>query len=161
MGASGWSYVTSYQGDVAQSLRELRERVFRDKAYHWWDDSEEDEPRPATIDGIWASEYMKEYGTHSILDVSRVVETTKAPSWDNSREDLGTVRPLAADAFRRHFRTSQPSRAQFEALADNPRPLASRSSSVRSRWAGPAGSCCCTTTASRPRSASGVTPATE
>lgn len=120
MGASGWSYVTPYRGDVAQSLRELRERVFRDKAYHWWDDFEEDEPRPATIEGIWASECMQESGTHSILDVGRVVETTRVPGWDNSREDLGTVRPLAADAILRHFGTSQPSRTQFEALADHP-----------------------------------------
>lgn len=138
MGASGWSYVTSYRDDVAQSLRELRERVFRDKAYNWWDDFEEDEPRPATIDGIWASEYMKESGTHSILDVSRVVETTRAPSWDNAREDLGTVRPLAAGAIQRHFGTSQPSRAQFEALTDDPKApgFAEFIGEVTMRWTG-------------------------
>lgn len=120
MGASGWSYVTPYRGDVAESLRELRERVFRDKAYYWWDDFEEDEPRPAAIAGIWASEEMKQSGTHSILDVDRVVGTTEAPGGGNWRTDLGTVRPLAADAIVRHFGTAKPSRAQFEALADNP-----------------------------------------
>jgi hypothetical protein len=33
MGASGWSYVASYRGDVDESLQELRERVFRDRQY--------------------------------------------------------------------------------------------------------------------------------
>jgi hypothetical protein len=117
MGASGWSYVTAYRGDVAKSLRELRERVFRDKDYHGWDDLEEEQPRPATIEGIWASEQMKQSGTHSILDVSRVVETTAPPSWDNSREDLGTIRPLPSERVVRYFGTGRPSRARFEELA--------------------------------------------
>jgi hypothetical protein len=98
------------------ALQELRERVFRDREYFWWDDFEEDEPRPATIEGIWASEHMKDSGTHSILDVSRVVATTEEPSWDNWREDFGTVRPLAEDRVLRHFGTERPTRAQFEAL---------------------------------------------
>ena len=116
MGASEWTYVTPFRGDVAESLRELRERVFRDKDYFWWDDFEEDEPRPATIEGIWDNEEMKHSGTHSILDVSRVVDTTQAPSWDNWQEDLGTVRPLTAQQIIRYFGTERPTRAQFEAL---------------------------------------------
>jgi len=109
--------MTAYRGDVAESLRELRERVFRDKDYFWWDDFEEDEPRPATIDGIWDSEMMKGSGTHSILDVSRVVATTDAASEDNWDEDFGTVRPLAPGRVLRHFGNGRPTRAQFEALA--------------------------------------------
>jgi hypothetical protein len=116
MGASGWQYVTPYHGDVAAALRELRERVFRDQQYYWWDDFEEDEPRPATIDGIWASQPMRESGTHSILDVSRVVTTTELPDYRN-RGDYGTVRPLAPDRIAHHFGTTRPTRAQFEALA--------------------------------------------
>src|SRR5262249_2529984 len=118
MSASGWSYVTAYQGDAAESLRELRERVFRDKEYHWADEIEEDEPRPATIEGSGASEEMGQSGTHSILEVSRVVETTAPPSWDNRREDLGTIRPMAAERVIRYFGTGRPSRARFEELAD-------------------------------------------
>jgi hypothetical protein len=98
----------------------LRERVFRDREYYWWDDFEEDEPRPATIEGIWESERMKESGTHSILDVNRVLATTDAPDWDNWQVDLGTVRPLAAGRVMRHFGTGRPSRAQFEELAGGP-----------------------------------------
>jgi hypothetical protein len=103
---------------VARSLQELRERVFRDKEYHWWDDlEEEEESRPATIEEIWASEEMKRSGTHSILDVGRVVETTVPPSWNNSREDLGTIRPLPSERVVRYFGTGRPSRARFEELA--------------------------------------------
>jgi hypothetical protein len=111
--------VTPYRGDVAASLQELRERVFRDRAYYWWDDFEEDEPRPAAIEGIWASETMKESGTHSILDVDRVVTTTQPPTGRDPR-DFGTVRPLARDLVVRHFGTDRPSPAQFEALAGDP-----------------------------------------
>ena len=120
MGASGWSYVTPYRGDVAESLRELRERVFRDREYYWRGDSGEGQPRPDTIEGIWASEYMKQSGTHSILDVDRVVQTSEPPTWDRWREDLGTVRPLAKDRVIFHFGTARPSRGQFQALADDP-----------------------------------------
>jgi hypothetical protein len=120
MGASGWQYVTRYRGSVAHSLEELRERVFRDKDYYWWDDFEEDEPRPERIDGIWESEAMKHSGTHSILDVNRVVETTEPASWENWRQDAGTIRPLAPDRVLRHFGTERPTRAQFELLTGNP-----------------------------------------
>ena len=120
MGASSWSYVTPYRSDVDESLRELRERVFRDQEYYWRDDFEEDEPRPDTIKGIWASEGMKQSGTHSILDVDRVVQTSEPPTWDRWREDLGTVRPLAEDRVILHFGTARPSRGQFQALADDP-----------------------------------------
>jgi hypothetical protein len=116
VGASGWHYVTPYHGDVADALRELRERVFRGQEYYWWDDFEEDEPRPATIEEIWDSQEMRESGTHSILDVSRVVTTTAPPNPGNLR-DYGTVRPLAPERVAHHFGTARPTRAQFEALA--------------------------------------------
>lgn len=116
MGASDWRYVTPYHGDVAAALQELRERVFRDKQYYWWDLLEEDDPRPASIDGIWASQQMRESGTHSILDVGRVVTTTDLPDYRNPG-DYGTVRPLAPDRVAHHFGTTHPTGAQFEALA--------------------------------------------
>jgi hypothetical protein len=116
MGASGWSYVTPYHKDVATSLQELRERVFRDKDYFWVDDFEEDESRPATIDKIWDNWVMRETGTHSILDVDRVLTRTDPPDWENG-DDYGTVRPLRADRIRHHF-GPRPSPAQFEAAEE-------------------------------------------
>jgi hypothetical protein len=108
--------VAPFAGDVAGTLRALRERVFRDREYRWHDEFEEDEPRPATIEGIWASEEMRQSGTLSILDVDRVAETSVPASWDTWREDLGTVRPLAPGRAERYFGTARPSREQFEAL---------------------------------------------
>jgi hypothetical protein len=114
MGASGWSYVTRYDGDVRAALRDLRERVFRDQEYYWRDDDE----RPGSIDELLSLRSVAESGTHSILDVARVVDTTDAPDW-RRREDYGTVRPLAPDRVIGHFGTPTPSRAQFEELSEN------------------------------------------
>ena len=119
MGASDWSYVTTYRGDVETSLRELQQRVFRDGEYYWfWDHYPGDHPipRPAAIDGIWETETMRELGTHSILDVDQVLTTTDPPARFD-RNEYSTVRPLAAARVLHHFGTDQPTRAQFEALA--------------------------------------------
>ncbi len=124
MGASEWSYVTPYRGDVEASLRELQQRVFRDGEYYWfWDQYPGDRPlpRPATIDGIWETETMCETGTHSILDIDQVLTTTDPPIRFNT-SDYATVRPLAEERVLHHFGTSRPTRAQFEVLAsDRPR----------------------------------------
>jgi hypothetical protein len=119
MGASEWTYVTPYRGDVETSLRELQQRVFQDSEYYWfWERYPGDDPlpRPATIDGIWETETMQAEGTHSILDIDRVLTTTDPPARRNY-SDYATVRPLSAERVRHHFGTGQPTRAQFEALA--------------------------------------------
>jgi hypothetical protein len=116
MGASGWSYVTPYRGDVSAALRELRERVFRDREYYWWDDFEEDGPHPGSIDELLSHGSVAESGTHSILDVNKVVATTDLPDWHRT-EDYGTVRPLAPDRILHHFGTDRPSRSRFETLS--------------------------------------------
>jgi hypothetical protein len=121
MGASEWSYVTPYRGDVEVSLRELQQRVFRNGEYYWfWEQWPGDDPlpRPATIDGIWETETMREMGTHSILDIDQVLTTTDPPVRLNT-SDYATVRPLAAERVLHHFGTAQPCRAQFEALVSN------------------------------------------
>ena len=138
MGSSEWSYVTKYQGDAAVALRELQECVFRDGDYCWWDEFGEYEPRPESVEAYWANEGRWESGTHSILDIDRVVDTTDPPDdWVNPA-DIGTVRPLAADRVRRLFGTTRPTRAQFEALAKdyaNPRHR-ELTGEVRVRWTG-------------------------
>jgi hypothetical protein len=121
MGASGWTYVTPYRGDVEASLRELRHRVFRDGDYYWfWQQYPGDNPlpRPATIDGIWETETMRETGTHSILDIYRVLTTTDPPNRHNV-SDYSTVRPLAPERVRYHFGACRPTRVRFEALASD------------------------------------------
>jgi hypothetical protein len=121
MGASEWAYVAPYRGDVDASLHELQRRVFQDGEYYWfWEQYPGDDPlpRPAAIDGIWETETMRETGTHSILDVDRVLATTDPPV-RLSVNDYATVRPLAAERVWHHFGTYRPGRAQFEALAFN------------------------------------------
>jgi hypothetical protein len=119
MGASQWSYVTPYRGGIEASLRELQERVFRNGEYYWfWEQYPGDQPlpRPATIDGIWDTETMREIGTHSILDVDRVLTATDPPVRGNL-SDYETVRPLAMERVRHHFGIGRPTRAQFESIA--------------------------------------------
>jgi len=83
---SEWSYFTPYDSDIAVALQRLREDIFARGEYM----TEEsglaaarylvDMPRlstskPASIDELLEQE--KEFGTHSILDITRVSPTPK------------------------------------------------------------------------------------
>ena len=66
MGASGWDYVTRYDGDVEAALEALRARVFQEEygdgsSYRSIEDLYEDE------------EFMGTEGTHTVLDIDTVV----------------------------------------------------------------------------------------
>jgi len=137
VGASRWSYVTSYTGDVAESLRELQEKVLRDGDYCWWDEFGEYTPRPGSLEVLWASDGRWDSGTHSILDMDRVVASTDPPDWRDVAA-YGAIRPLAEDSAARIFGTSRPSRAQFEAAAKDhasPRHV-ELAAEVTMRWSG-------------------------
>jgi hypothetical protein len=119
MGSSSWSYVAPYTGDAATSLRALQERLIRDRDYYWfWDrgyPGVEVRPWPETVEELWGAEEYWYSGSGSILDIQRVVDTTRPPS-DFDNDDYSTVRPLSRDRLRRLFGTEKPTRAQFEAL---------------------------------------------
>ncbi|MFK4145232.1 hypothetical protein [Streptomyces sp. NPDC004065] len=136
VGASCWEYVTEFEGTVEQSLRSLHERVFQelyggDRTYR-------------SVGELWRDEeFMGEEGTHSILDIDRVVHTTEAPS-PHRVEDYGTLRPLAPERVVRHFGTDRPTPDAFTgSLAraragrgpgpDGPRTLLDE---CRMRWTG-------------------------
>ncbi|MFZ3572423.1 hypothetical protein ACOKM5_36440 [Streptomyces sp. BH097] len=108
MGASGWEYVTEYDGgSVEAALSRLHEREFA----HQYGDGEE----YGSIRELWADEeFMGEAGTHSILDIQQVVTKAADPSPRNV-DDYGTLRPLARDRILHHFGTDRPSPEQFEA----------------------------------------------
>jgi len=89
MGASGWDYVVAYQDDVAAALRELRARAFAEGDYYW---PGEPSARPATPEQLWEDEAVQYSGTHSILDVDRVVAADEAG-------ESGTVGVLDPDEF--------------------------------------------------------------
>ncbi|MFD9498988.1 hypothetical protein [Streptomyces sp. NPDC060035] len=108
MGASGWTYVTPYEGSVQKSLEALHAQVFQelfgdDDTYECLEDLWDDE------------EFMGEEGTHSILDIQQVVQATTAPSERNA-EDYGTLRPLADDRIAHHFGADRPTPERFEKL---------------------------------------------
>jgi len=122
---------------VAGSLRELQEKVLGDGDYYWWDDFEEYAPRPGSLEALWAGEDRWEAGTHSILDMDRVVTSADRPDWRDGAA-YGAVRPVTRDAAVRVFGTARPSRARFEAAADDyasPR-HAELTAEVTMRWTG-------------------------
>ncbi|MFE9694983.1 hypothetical protein [Micromonospora sp. NPDC005806] len=91
MGASGWSYSVPWRPDPAAALRELHERVFADGDYWWaeggyWvnnDDVPAEKragvPPPATLAELIAAEAVAYDGTHSILDVARMLRPGEEP----------------------------------------------------------------------------------
>jgi hypothetical protein len=110
MGASGWEYVTPYEGSVEKSLEALHQRVFEE--LYGGDDTY------GGLDDLWADEeFMGEEGTHSVLDIQRVVHSTAALSPRNV-EDYGTLRPLAHDRVVHHFGTGRPTPARFSELPE-------------------------------------------
>ncbi|MDT7840453.1 hypothetical protein [Streptomyces justiciae] len=106
MGASGWEYVTPFKGTVEESLKALHAQVFEEEYG--------DDDTYGSLAELWEDEeFMGEEGTHTILDIDRVVHTTAAPS-DRDVQDYGTLRPLAPDRVRHHFGTEHPTPDQFQ-----------------------------------------------
>ncbi|MFI2373089.1 hypothetical protein [Streptomyces sp. NPDC018833] len=159
MGASGWEYVTPYEGSAEASLAALHAQVFQE--FYGDDDTYR------SLEDLWADEeFMGEEGTHSILDIQRVVHSSAAPS-PRDVEDYGTLRPLAHDRIVHHFGTDRPTPGRFEevlaqAYAANRIPPASEETVLdECACGGPACTSSCTPATSRPTWASSDTRATE
>ncbi|MFJ1883605.1 hypothetical protein [Streptomyces sp. NPDC088137] len=109
MGASGWDYVTRYDGDVAAALGTLQAKVFQEEYG--------DGARFPSLKGLHADEeFMGTEGTHTILDIARVVSTDDPPT-RSGVADHGTLRPLALNRVAHHFGTDRPTVGQYEELA--------------------------------------------
>ncbi|MFI2367043.1 hypothetical protein [Streptomyces sp. NPDC018833] len=124
MGASEWDYYVPYQEDLGGALEELRRKVFEAGDYYWvngagWRPEEDREPRPQTLEELWEDELVQETGTHSILDVFRILGP------DDTR-DYGTVEPVTAEEARTLLGTDKPTRAHVKDFDIFP----------RSRWVG-------------------------
>ncbi|MFJ1599844.1 hypothetical protein [Streptomyces sp. NPDC088261] len=95
---------------MGASLAALQEEVFAQE----YGDGEE----YSTIEELYADdEFMEEEGTHSILDVRSVVESTKPPR-ESRAADRFTVRPLALARLLTHFGTDRPTVQQYEDAID-------------------------------------------
>ncbi len=153
MGASGWHYFVPYQADIQQALDALRQDVLASGAFYhgqaWWRGMKFEDFLPPVSDEASIAEYRRTFdhlqslqppttidewlewngveGTHSILDVDRVVDACIPPThnslyqtdpqsyWDAEHARDGTVAPLSADELQAVFGTLQPSKAQVEA----------------------------------------------
>jgi hypothetical protein len=104
MGASTWGYVTPYRGSVEATLKALHDEVFQEL---FGDDEEY-----GSLDELYADEELGESGTHSILDVHRIVETTEPPQ--QREADYFTLRPLPTTRLVHHFGTDRPTVQQYE-----------------------------------------------
>ncbi|GAA2139187.1 hypothetical protein GCM10009760_21130 [Kitasatospora kazusensis] len=120
MGASGWDYYVPYQEDLGAALSGLRRKVFAEGDYHWVRDtlgSPEAEveavPRPRTMAELWEDEWVQESGTHSILDMFRIVGPGEEP-------DYGTVQPLSVAESRACAGDTPLTRAHVKALEGLP-----------------------------------------
>ncbi|MFJ4845193.1 MULTISPECIES: hypothetical protein [unclassified Streptomyces] len=138
MGASGWDYVTAYRGSLRATLTALHGEVFQEL----YGGGEE----YGSLQELYADEeFMGEEGTHSILDIERVVETKRRRRNPRSPEH-GTIRPLAPAPLMHHFGTERPTVDQFnDALArsyeamDTRRPGEEDTTllgELRARWTG-------------------------
>ena|SRR5215207_4082950 len=117
MGASAWEYFVPYQKDLNQALQDLRQRVFRAGEFWWFGEREvltpsERLPRPGRLEDVFEHETVQESGTHSILDVFRVVEPGEPRDW----RDYGTIIPATVDEVRAATGTDRPTRADAAAL---------------------------------------------
>lgn len=135
MGASGWDYITTYDGDVEAALRTLQARVFQEEYGGGG--------RYRSLQDLYADEeFMGEEGTHTILDIDRIVATDDPPT-RSVIADYGTLRPLALSRVVHHFGTDRPTVEQYQELAAAAHEAASHEEHERSlfgecrmRWTG-------------------------
>ncbi|RBY96602.1 hypothetical protein DQ237_08215 [Blastococcus sp. TF02-8] len=109
MGASGWNHVTEYLGDPESSLQALRRQVLASGDYLWDDENDYPAPRPASLaelDEIRRDDDFWEVGTHSVLDVDRVV-----PMGPDQEAAVQQLDPEDAELA---FGTTTPTRETFE-----------------------------------------------
>ncbi|MFI7354628.1 hypothetical protein ACIBTP_11845 [Streptomyces avidinii] len=108
MGASGWNYVTRYDGDVEAALAALQARVFQQEYG--------DGARYRSLEDLYKDEeFMGTEGTHTVLDIVEVVATDDPPT-RLGLADYSTLRPLALSRVVHHFGTDRPSVDQYEEL---------------------------------------------
>lgn len=120
MGASGWEYIVSYQPDLGTALDALRHQVFASGDYikpSFYGDAF-DLPDPASVEDLLGqgqyAEFMGTSGTHSVIDVQAVLPA-------EADDKFGAIRPLSDAECAELFGTAQPSRADYEAVANSKR----------------------------------------
>ncbi len=114
MGASGWEYVTPYEGTVEQSLRALHQKVFDEEFAHGRHPDYFGSPMQTygSLEELWADEeFMGECGTHTVIDVYRVIAADERLG---PHEHYNTIGPLPDERLEHHFATTQPTLRQYQ-----------------------------------------------
>lgn len=142
MGASGWNYFVPYQADINTALQDLRQTNFSNGEYykphqrllesipklieqhpnlkeHFESNLEEIEQKSKLPENTIEQLMQKnaESGTHSIIDIITISETT----------DLNQSGKIRDEDLMKLFDTVQPSKSQVESKAD-------RLQTFRGRW---------------------------
>lgn len=113
VGASGWDYSVPYQEDLGGAFGALRRKVFEERDYYWapggdWRPEEERLPWPETEEELWENEIVQQAGTHSILDIFRIIAQDEEPDYgamkqvteEEALRVLGTRKLTRADVPR-------------------------------------------------------------
>lgn len=126
MGATDWFHVVPYQPDLARALDDLHRRVLADGAFSWPYRESPEDPLPATLEEIRGEPGVAWSGTHSVLDLDRVIPP-EAP------DGHGTLRWLTDVERRELLGAARPARADFvTAYGDGTGPLLT----IAQRWSG-------------------------
>jgi hypothetical protein len=121
MGASEWYYFVPYQEDLGQAFTALQQQVLAERDYY--SDVVGEFESMAELGEAKRTEDFWEAGTHSILDMHKIIDPTRPDA-------EGAIRPLAPDEVRSIFGADHPARPDFE------RHRASESYQDCPRWSG-------------------------
>lgn len=103
MGASDWHYVVGYRDTIGDAFAELQRKVLSEGDYY-------KEFTFETFSDLEAARYDEDFwdvGTHSILDMMKVIEARE-------RDETAAVRVLRDDEVVALFGTDRPTAADFE-----------------------------------------------
>jgi hypothetical protein len=141
MGSSVWNYVVAYQPDLRAAFEALQAKVLAEGDY-WW--AVRGEParncpdRPRDLEELFRDEHVQESGTHSILDMDRVLEPGEAPKYgwiaeldtvtspldlgrlftELGEPEYGTVAPVTAEEAKECVGVEKLTREHLEAIDD-------------------------------------------
>jgi hypothetical protein len=117
MGASGWDYRVRYQPDLETAFLQLQDQVLESGDFLW--SEEYYGPRPTTrwqLSAIKDRDEFWEEGTHSILDMDRIVPA-------DAGDEEGAIRPLSEAEEQEHFGGARPTEAEFDRVYQEFGPL--------------------------------------
>jgi len=108
VGASGWIYRVPFQTRVADALTALQDRTLASGDFRWDEESRGGRPQSRrSLAEFKAADGFFEWGTHSILDMERVVPGPSSAA--------GTITPLSSRETRELLGSDYPTWPDFEA----------------------------------------------